>query len=57
MDGLREARLVWNAVKGISEEHVVNRVPHNLCDVVRVGLDKPAVGRTAAFGNTHLRRF
>ena len=30
MDGLREARLVWNAVKDISEKHVVNRVPHNL---------------------------
>lgn len=51
MDGLRKARLVWNDMKGVGEEHVVNRVPYNLCDVVGVGLDKPAIGRTAAFAN------
>ena len=56
MDGPRKARLFWNAVEGVSEEHMVNRESRDFCNVVGVRLDKRAVGRTAAFGNPHLRR-
>ena len=37
--------------------YVVNRLRHDLSDVVGVSLDKRAVGRTAAFRNPHLRCF
>jgi hypothetical protein len=56
MDSPCKARLVWNTVESICEKDVINCLPHDLCDVVAVSLDKPAVRRTAAFGNPHLRR-
>ena len=55
MDGPRKARLIWNAVEDVSEEHMVNRGPGDICNIVGVSLEKRAVGRTTSFGNPHLR--
>src|SRR5262249_34391611 len=52
-----ESRLVRNTVERVCEEHVVNRLRHDLLDVVCVSLDKSAIWRATAFGYPHLGCF
>ena len=55
MNGTGKPRLVRNAVECIGEENMINRLPHDLWDVVGVSLDKRAVGGAASFGKSYLR--